>query len=81
MKFFREPQNLLRLRLKEETAVRMAKTVRAWIEKSINWLLIVSTKEVWPVSVGVMAGLLAISYVGNCMDFLTFIYIGTYIIN
>ncbi|MCI30509.1 reticulon-like protein B13-like, partial [Trifolium medium] len=59
-----------------ETAVRMAKTVRAWIEKSIKWLFIVSTKEDWPVFVGVMARLLTISYVGNCMDFLTFIYIG-----
>ncbi|PNY15959.1 seed maturation protein [Trifolium pratense] len=72
----KEPQNLLRLELKEETAVRMAKTVRAWMEKSIKWFFIVSTKEDWPVFVGVMARLLTISYVGNCMDFLTFIYIG-----
>ncbi|CAJ2670526.1 unnamed protein product [Trifolium pratense] len=33
----KEPQNLLRLELKEETAVRMAKTVRAWMEKSIKY--------------------------------------------
>jgi hypothetical protein len=81
MNFFREPPNLLRLELKEETAMRMAKTIRVWIEKCIKWLFIVSTKEDWPVFVGVMARLLIISYVGNCMDFLTFIYIGTYIIN
>ncbi|AES94781.1 hypothetical protein MtrunA17_Chr5g0402811 [Medicago truncatula] len=74
--FGKEPPNLLRLELKEETATRMAKTVRAWIEKSIRWLFVVSIKEDWPVFVGVMVRLLAISYVGTCMDFLTFIYIG-----
>jgi len=77
---FREPPNLLRLELKEETAMRMAKTVRAWIEKSIRSLFVVSIKEDWPVFVGVMARLLVISYVGTCMDFLTFIYIGKFTI-
>ncbi|AES94765.1 reticulon-like protein [Medicago truncatula] len=74
--FGKEPPNLLRLELKEETATRMAKTVRAWIEKSIRWLFVVSIKKDWPVFVGVMAALFVISYVGTCMDFLTFIYIG-----
>ncbi|KAK2372737.1 reticulon protein B11 [Trifolium repens] len=74
--FGKEPPNLLRLELKEETAMRMAKTVRVWIEKCIKWLFIVSAKEDWLVFVGVMARLLTISYVGNCMDFQTFIYIG-----
>jgi len=77
---FREPPNLLRLELKEETAMRMAKTVRAWIEKSIRSLFVVSIKEDWPVFVGVMARLLVISYVETCMDFLTFIYIGKFTI-
>lgn len=66
--------------MKEETAMRMAKTVRAWIEKSIRSLFVVSIKEDWPVFVGVMARLLVISYVGTCMDFLTFIYIGKFTI-
>jgi len=75
---FREPPILLRLELKEETTVRMGMTVRAWIEKSIRWLFVVSIKKDWPLFMGVMATLLVISYVGACMDFLTFIYIGTY---
>jgi len=74
---FREPPILLRLELKEETTVRMGMTVRVWIKKSIMWLFVVSIKKDWPVFMGVMATLLIISYVGACMDFLTFIYIGT----
>ncbi|XP_004512216.1 reticulon-like protein B13 [Cicer arietinum] len=72
----KEPQNWLRVELKEETTLRMAKKVRAWIEESIRWLIMVSTKEDLPVFVGVVASLLTLSYVGACMDFLTFIYIG-----
>jgi hypothetical protein len=40
----------------------------------IKWLFRVSTKEDWPVFVGVMVGLLAIS----CMGFLKFIFLGMY---
>jgi len=60
--------------------MRMAKTVRAWIEKSIRLFFVVSIKEDWPLFVGVMARLLVISYVGTCMDFPTFIYIGKFTI-
>ncbi|CAI8583012.1 unnamed protein product [Vicia faba] len=50
----REPPNLLRLELKEETIIRMAITVRTRTDESISVLC----------------------YVGTCMDFFTFIYIG-----
>ncbi|KAJ1419101.1 Reticulon [Sesbania bispinosa] len=72
----KEPLNLSRLELAEETAPSMANTVRAWIEEAIRWLFCVSTEEDYPVFVGVMAGLWSLSYVGSCMDLLTFIYIG-----
>ncbi|XP_058777946.1 reticulon-like protein B13 [Vicia villosa] len=74
--FGKEPPKFLRLEFKEETAIRMAKIVKARIEESIRWLFMVTTKEDWFVLVGVMARFLALSYVGTCMDFLTFIYIG-----
>lgn len=75
---FREAPNLWRLELTEETAQKMAQSVRAWIEEAIRWLFMVSTKEDWAVFVGVVAGLWTLSCVGSCMDLLTFIYIGTY---
>lgn len=73
---FREPPKLLSLEVKEETAIRMAETVRGRIEESIRWLFKVTTQEDWSVLVGVIARFFALSYVGTCMDFLTFIYIG-----
>ncbi|CAL5187931.1 unnamed protein product [Lathyrus oleraceus] len=72
----KEPPKLLSLELKEETAIRMAETVRGRIEESIRWLFKVTTQEDWSVLVGIIARFFALSYVGTCMDFLTFIYIG-----
>lgn len=74
---YREPPKFSRLEFKEETAIRMAKIVKARIEESIRGLFMVTTKEDWFVLVGVMARFLALSYVGAYMDFLTFMYIGT----
>ncbi|XP_057443710.1 reticulon-like protein B13 [Lotus japonicus] len=68
--------SLSRLELREETAMGMGNTVRAWIEEAIRWLIRVSTEEDWPAFVRVVAGLWSLSYVGSSMDLLTFIYIG-----
>lgn len=70
---------MLNLESTEETVLSISKTVRARIEEAIRWLFMVGTKEDWPVFVGVVVGLLTLSYVGSCMDFLTFVYLGTYI--
>ncbi|XP_061340829.1 reticulon-like protein B13 [Gastrolobium bilobum] len=72
----KEPLNLSMLELREETTLRMANTVRAWIEEAIRWLFLVSAEKDWPVFVGVVAGLWLLSCVGSCMDLLTLIYIG-----
>ncbi|KAK7406593.1 hypothetical protein VNO78_08221 [Psophocarpus tetragonolobus] len=72
----KEPPNLLRLELTEETAVGIAKTVRACIEEAIRWLFLVSAEKEWPVFLGAVAGLLSLSYLGSCMDLLTLVYIG-----
>ena len=77
---FRDPPNLSRLELTEETAAGMANTLREWIQEAIRWLFRVSTEKEWHVFVGVVVGLLSLSYVGSCMDLLTFLYIGTYMI-
>lgn len=75
---FRERPNLLRLELSEETTRRIATEVRAWFEKIIRWLVLVSVRKEWPVFVGVVAGLWSLSYIGRCMDLLTVVYIGTW---
>ncbi|XP_027362659.1 reticulon-like protein B13 [Abrus precatorius] len=72
----KEPPNLLRLELTEETILRMGNTVRAWIEEAIRWVFLVSVEKDWPVFVGVEAGLWLLSCVGNCMDLLTLVFIG-----
>lgn len=77
----REPPNLSRLELTHETAVRTGNTVREWVEEVIRWMFRVSAEEEWHVFVGVVAGLWSLSYVGSCMDLLTFLYIGRYIHN
>ena len=77
---FREPPNLLRLEVTEETTTRIAKTVRAWIKEAIRWLFLVGAEKEWPVFVGAVAGLLSLSYLGSCMDLLTLVYMGTYVV-
>lgn len=74
---FREPPNLLKLEVAEETTMRVANSVRAWIEEAIKWLFLVGAEKEWPVFVGVVAGLLSLSYLGSCMDLLTLVYMGT----
>lgn len=71
---FREPPNLLRLEVTEETTTRIAKTVRAWIKEAIRWLFLVGAEKEWPVFVGAVAALLLLSYIGSCMDLLTLVY-------
>ncbi|OIV94744.1 hypothetical protein TanjilG_12957 [Lupinus angustifolius] len=72
----KETLNLSRLELTQETAERIGNTVRIWIEEAIRLLFRLSAEEDWPVFVGVVAVLWALSYVGSCMHFLTFLYIG-----
>ncbi|KAG5061150.1 hypothetical protein JHK85_002239 [Glycine max] len=72
----KEPPNLLRLEVTEETT-RIAKTVRAWIKEAIRWLFLVGAEKEWPVFVGAVAALLLLSYIGSCMDLLTLVYMGT----
>ncbi|ESW28834.1 hypothetical protein PHAVU_002G021800 [Phaseolus vulgaris] len=72
----KEPPNLSWLELTEETTRRIASKVRAWIQETIRWLLLVSVRKEWPVFVGVVAGLWSLSYIGRCMDLLTVVYIG-----
>lgn len=77
---FREPPNLLGLEVSEKTTTRIAHTVRAWIEEGIRWLFLVGAEKEWPVFVGAVAALLLLSYIGSCMDLLTLVYMGTYVV-
>ncbi|CAJ1929775.1 unnamed protein product [Sphenostylis stenocarpa] len=72
----KEPPNLLKLELTEETTRRVANKVRAWIEEAIRWMFLVGARKEWPAFVGVVAGLLSLAYIGSCMDLLTVVYIG-----
>ncbi|RDY11002.1 Reticulon-like protein B13, partial [Mucuna pruriens] len=72
----KEPPNLLRLELTEETTMKVAHTVRARIEEAIRWLILVGAEKEWPVFVGVVAGLWSLSCLGSCMDLFTLVYMG-----
>ncbi|MED6167399.1 hypothetical protein PIB30_002369 [Stylosanthes scabra] len=71
------PHLMSRFEVTEETAMEMARTVRAWIEEAIRLLLWVGAEKEWHVFAGVEVGLLLLSYVATFMDLLTFLYIGT----
>ncbi|KAJ7952913.1 Reticulon-like protein [Quillaja saponaria] len=73
----KETPDMSNLEVTEAFALETANSVRAWIEEGIRWMFQVSAEKEWFVFVGVVAGLGLLSYVGNCFDFLTFIFIGT----
>ncbi|KAI4314929.1 hypothetical protein L6164_027789 [Bauhinia variegata] len=74
----KEPPHLSRLELSEESGQRTANTVRSWIEEGVKLMFWVSAEAEWPIFLGVVTGLLFISYVGSCAnDLLTFLFIGT----
>ncbi|KAL6227292.1 PREDICTED: reticulon-like protein B13 [Fragaria vesca subsp. vesca] len=78
LRFFnKEPPNLYgMLEVTEETALRTANSIRAWIEEGIRWMFWVAAEREWFVFAGTAAGLWLLSRVGGYVDLLTFLYTG-----
>ena len=75
----REPPDLSRLEIREESAMRFGMTLHAWSEEGIKWMFKVGAEsDVFSFALTV-GGLWLLSQVGHYFDLLSFLYIGNYI--
>lgn len=73
---FREPPNLSRLEIKEQSAIEVANSVRGWMEEVIRWMFRVSAEREWFVFAGNVAGLFLLSLLGSYFKLTTLVFIG-----
>ncbi|GAA0148816.1 hypothetical protein Leryth_015101 [Lithospermum erythrorhizon] len=72
----KEAPNMSRIEMSEQTAMKIANTIRQLIETPGKWMFRVAAEGEWFEFVGVVAALYIISLVAKYFDFLTFLYIG-----
>ncbi|KAK6922998.1 Reticulon, partial [Dillenia turbinata] len=72
----KEPSDMSRLEIPEETAVRFAHRVKRSIEGGERWLFHVTIEREWYVFIGIVGVLYLLSILGSYSDFLTLLYIG-----
>ncbi|POO02728.1 Reticulon [Trema orientale] len=72
----KEPPDLSRVEITEESALRLAMTLRTWTEEAIRWMFRVGAESDWLTFALTVGGLWLLSQVGNYFDFLTLLYLG-----
>ncbi|MCD7459156.1 hypothetical protein HAX54_040225 [Datura stramonium] len=72
----KEPLDMSRMYISDESAVEAGTKLREWVERSLRFLLSVSTEREWFVFAGTVASLALLSFVASHFDLLTLLYVG-----
>ncbi|KAL1809886.1 hypothetical protein ACET3Z_026876 [Daucus carota] len=75
--FGKEGPSMAALEIPEESIRGIAYSIKVSGEEMVRWMFRVGAEKQWGVFAGTVAALWLLSAVGNYIDFLTFLYIGT----